>query len=217
VSVTLSEADSKSLIARYGVPVVAEHVVTSAADAVRAADDVGYPCVVKLNGPGIAHKTERGLVKLGQRTARDVHDAATSLLDAVTPDDGPVSLIVARQLSGRRELIAGVVRDPQFGPAVMLGVGGVLAEAIADVAFRLVPVSRVDALELIDDLTSQRLLHEWRGEPPVDRERLVDVVLALSQLAAQEVGVLSVDVNPLIIESGVPVAVDALVEVATGS
>jgi acetyl-CoA synthetase (ADP-forming) len=142
-----------------------------------------------------------------------VHDAAGALLAAATPDDGDVELLVARQVRGTRELIAGVVRDPQLGPAVMLGVGGVLAEALGDVAFRLVPLSRIDAFELIDDLATQRLLASFRGEPPVDRGLLADALVALSACAAAHPEIASIDVNPLIVVDGRPVAVDALVEV----
>ena len=116
-------------------------------------------------------------------------------------------------VSGARELIAGYVRDDEFGPCVMLGVGGVLAEAVADVAFRLVPLERVDADDLIDELRTQALLGPFRGEPPVDRQRLADVVTGLAALAAARTEVVAVDVNPLIVTEGVPVAVDALVEV----
>jgi acetyl-CoA synthetase (ADP-forming) len=210
---TLSEAESKALLARYGIPLVREEIVETVEDAVTAAAAIGYPVVVKLNGPGIAHKTERGLVKLNLSSPDAVRAAATQLLTAVTPDDGTVSLLVAQQARGSRELIAGVVRDPNFGAAVMLGVGGVLAEAIADVAFRLVPLQQVDASELLDDLVTQRLFGPFRGEPAIDRAALCDVVLGLSQLARDNPDVVSVDVNPLIVVDGIAIAVDALVEV----
>jgi acetyl-CoA synthetase (ADP-forming) len=114
---------------------------------------------------------------------------------------------------GNRELIAGLVRDEQFGPCVMLGLGGILAEAVADVAFRLAPLEHGDALDLIDDLGAQSLLGEFRGEPAVDREALADTLMALSRIAADS-DIQSVDLNPLIVVEGRPVAVDALVETA---
>ena len=121
-------------------------------------------------------------------------------------------MLVAAMVSGIRELIAGVVRDPQFGPCVMLGVGGVLAEAVADVAFRMAPLTTVDAHELIDDLRSQALLGPLRGEPPVDRERLAAILTALGAAVADDPSILSIDLNPLIVAGGEPIAVDALVE-----
>lgn len=212
---TLSEADSKARLREHGVPVARERLVATPGDAAAAADDLGYPVVAKLCGAGIAHKTERGLVRLGLRDADAVRDAATALLAAATPDDGDVGVLVGEMVRGNRELIAGLVRDAQFGPCVMLGVGGVLAEAVADVAFRLVPVTRVDAEDLIDDLRTRALLGPFRGEPPVDRAALVDVLVGLSALAESDGDVVSADVNPLIVAAGgVPIAVDALVEVA---
>jgi succinyl-CoA synthetase beta subunit len=209
----MSEADSKALLARHGVPVPDEALVSSAEDAAATAARIGFPVVAKLCGAGLAHKTERGLVRLNLRDGAAVAEAATRLLAAATPEDGDVGVLVGPMVSGLRELIAGLVRDPQFGPCVMLGVGGVLTEALGDVAFRLAPLTRTDAAEMIDDLGSQGLLGPLRGEPAVDRERLVDVLAGLAAVAAAEPRVRSIDVNPLIVSGGVPVAVDALVEV----
>src|ERR671910_5489 len=209
---TLSEADSKELLGGYGVPFPAEHLVATADAAVEAAGALGFPVVVKLGGDAIAHKTERGLVRLGLGSADQVRDAATALLAAATPEDGEVHLLVAPMLRATRELIAGLHRDPQFGMTVMLGVGGVLAEAVADVTFRLVPITPVDAEEMIEDLALQRLLGEFRREPAVDRAALADVLLGLSSAAEQRDDLASADLNPLLIVDGRPLAVDALVE-----
>jgi len=210
---TLSEADSKELLATFGVPFPAERVVSTADDAVEAAGDIGFPVVVKLGGDFIAHKTERGLVRLGLGSADQVHAAATALLAAATADDGEVHLLVAPMLRATRELIAGLHDDDQFGMTVMLGVGGILAEAVADVSFRLVPITPVDAEEMIDDLALQALLGPFRGEPAVDRTAVADVLLGLSDAAAGRHDIVSADLNPLLIVDGRPVAVDALVEV----
>ena len=210
---TLSEPDSKALLAGYGVPVAPERVVHDAAGAATAATEIGFPVVVKLAGDTIAHKTERGLVRLGLTDAASVREAATDLLAAATPEDGEVRVLVAPMLSGQRELIAGLAQDPQFGTTVMVGVGGVLAEAVADVSLRLVPISRVDAEEMIDDLATQALLGPFRGEPAVARDAVADVLLALSTAAEADPTIVSADLNPLIVVDGKPVAVDALVEV----
>ncbi len=211
---TLSEADSKRLLAAHGVVFPDERQVDSVEAAVAAASRIGHPVVLKLGGDAIAHKTERGLVRLGLGDDATVAEAAAALLGAARPDDGEVHLLVAPMLKGNRELIAGLHHDEQFGMTVMLGVGGILAEAIADVVFRLVPITRVDAAEMIADLGTQKLLGELRGEPPVDREALVDVLMGLSAAAEADPSIESADLNPLIVVDGRPVAVDALVEVA---
>ena len=214
---TLSESASKALLREFAIPIADEREVTTEIDAAAAADAFGYPVVVKLCGDGIAHKTERGLVKLGLVDAGAVAAAARELLGQATPDDGEVSLLVAPMISGNREMIAGLLRDPQFGATVMLGVGGVLAEAIADVAFRPAPVSRLEAGEMIDSLATAKLLGPFRGEAAVDRERLIDVIVGLGAVAEARPDVLSIDVNPLIVRAdGSPIAVDALVEIGAG-
>ena len=210
---TLSETDSKRLLAGFGVPVAEERLATTPDDAADAAAALGFPVVAKLNGDAIAHKTERGLVRLGLGDAEAVRRAATELLDLARPEDGDVQVLVAPMIKGSRELIAGLAHDPQFGMTVMLGVGGVLAEAIGDVVLRMVPIDDVDAQEMIDDLATQKLLGEFRGEPAVDREALAAVLLGLSAAAVADHRIRSADLNPLIVDAGRPIAVDALVEV----
>jgi len=191
-----------------------EALVATPGDAVAAAEEIGYPVVVKLCGAAIAHKTERGLVKLGLSDAAAVEAAAEEVLAEIQPGDGDgdVGLLVGSMVSGARELIAGFVRDDEFGPCVMLGIGGIFAEALGDVAFRLVPLDAGDAADLIDDLANQALLGPVRGEPPVDRQALIRILLALAEVGDGDDRIRSIDLNPLIVAGGVPVAVDALVE-----
>ena len=209
---TLSEAESKALLARHGVPVPGEALVSTPDDAAEAAERIGYPVVVKLCGAAIAHKTERGLVRLGLRDDAAVRAAATELLAAARPEDGEVALLIAQMVSGARELIAGFVRDNEFGPCVMLGIGGIFTEALGDVAFRLAPLDIAAAFDLIADLANQALLGAVRGEPPVDRAALARILLALAEVGEGDERIRSIDLNPLIVADGVPVAVDALVE-----
>ena len=210
---TWSEVESKALVSRFGVPFAEEHVAATVEAAVAAAEAIGGPVAVKLNGDAIAHKTERGLVRLGLSDASAVTRAATELLDAARPEDGEVNLLVAPMIKGAREFITGMIRDPQFGPMVMLGVGGILAEAIADVAFRPAPLDEISAGEQIDSLRMQELFGPFRGESAVNRAALIRVLVGLGELAEAHPEIRSVDVNPLIINSnGDPIAVDALVE-----
>jgi acetyl-CoA synthetase (ADP-forming) len=211
---TLSEADAAALLAAHGVPVAPHRLAATPDEAALAADDLGFPVVVKLCGAGIAHKTERGLVRLGLTTHDAVRAAAADLLAAARPEDRVEGVLVASMVTGARELIAGVVRDPTFGPCVMLGFGGILAEAVGDVAFRAAPLAEADAVELIEDLRTRALLGPFRGEAAVDRDRLASVLVALGDLVAARPDIAAVDVNPLVVTpAGEPVAVDALVEV----
>jgi acetate---CoA ligase (ADP-forming) subunit beta len=214
VTNTLSEADSKALLAPFGVPFLDERLVDTPGEAAEAAEAIGTPVVAKLCGDAIAHKTERGLVRLGLNGPDEARAAAVELFAAARPDDGPVQVLVAPMVKATRELIAGISVDAQFGPTVVLGVGGILAEAVADAAVRLVPISEVDAEDMLDELASQALLGPFRGEPAVDRRAVVAVLLALSDAAERVPGLRSVDLNPLMIVAGEPVAVDALVELA---
>ncbi len=212
---TLSEAASKAHLATHGVPFLPEHIVADADAAAAAAEELGYPVVAKLNGAAIAHKTERGLVRLGLGDADSVRRAADELLAAARPEDGEVSVLVAPMVRSNREFICGVATDEQFGPTVLLGVGGILAEAIADVSLRLAPITRADAADMIDDLATQALFGEFRGEAAVDRDGLIAVLMGLSAAVTADESIVSIDLNPVLIHHGAPVAVDALVEVAS--
>lgn len=209
---TLSESRSRLLVSEVGIPVSNWGTASSSEEAVSLAKNFGFPVVAKLCGDEIAHKTERGLVRLNLNTEEAVQKAADELLSIATPEDGDVTLLISEQVQGNRELIVGLVRDEQFGPCVMLGIGGILAEAVADVAFRLAPLSKAEASDLINDLSMQSLLGSFRGEPPLDREALTNTLCALGELAADK-RILSVDLNPLIVSNGKPIAVDALIEI----
>ena len=210
---TLSESRSREIVRAAGVA-VSEFVTASSADeAVSAAADLTYPLVAKLCGDRIAHKTERGLIRLRIADSAALSVACDELLAAATPEDREVEVLISTMVDGNRELIAGLATDEQFGPTVMIGVGGILAEAIEDVVFRLAPLSDFDADDMVEHLASQTLLTELRGEPAVDRASLRSTLVALGTLVETNPEIVSVDLNPLIVVDGVPIAVDALVEV----
>jgi acyl-CoA synthetase (NDP forming) len=214
---TLSESESKALLQGFGVPFPDEHVVPDSTAAVEAARAIGGPVAVKLNGESISHKTERGLVRLGLSGDQAVAAAATELLGAARAEDGDVTLLVAPMIEGRRELIAGFLRDPALGATVVLGIGGIFTEALADVVFRPAPLTFDIARSMVDDLRSSALLGDFRGESPVDRDALAALLEGLGRLAAERPDISSVDINPVIVRSdGSLVAVDALVELGSG-
>jgi acyl-CoA synthetase (NDP forming) len=210
---TLSEHASKALLADYGLPLAQEALATDAEAAVAAGVRIGFPVVAKLCGDAIAHKTERDLVRLGLADQAALRAAAEDLLGRARPEDGDVSVLVAEMVAAKRELIAGVVRDPQFGPCVVLGLGGILTEALGDVTFAAAPLSRDEAKAMVGRLGASHLVTEpFRGEPGTDLDALADVLVGLGRLAVERPDVVSVDVNPLLLRGGKPVAVDALVE-----
>lgn len=206
----LTEAKAKILLSRYGVPVVEESIATNENDAIKRSEVIGFPVVLKGLGTNLTHKTERGLVKVDLRSQEEVRQAFRYIKEAAGTDwEG---CLIQPMIQGKREFVAGLYRDAQFGPVVMFGLGGVYTEAIGDVVFRIAPLSRLDALGMMEDLSSRKLLSDFRGELAANREQLTQTLMGLSQLGIEHPEVMEVDINPLIIErDGGVVAVDALV------
>ncbi len=206
----LTEAESKQILARYGIPVVEETVAFTPDDAVMAAEKFGYPVVLKGLGSKLAHKTERGLVYLNLLTREAVLAAAGAI--GRSAGDDLEGYLVQRMMRGRREFVAGLFSDAQFGPVVMFGLGGIFTEALDDVVFRVAPVSEAQVEAMLDELRSVKLLGPFRGEGPINRKKIIDVILGLSQLAMDCPDIVEVDVNPLLADAtGEITAVDALI------
>jgi acyl-CoA synthetase (NDP forming) len=206
----LTEAQSKQILSGYGIPVVEEIVALRPDDAANAADKLGYPVVLKGLGSKLTHKTERGLVYLNISTREAVLAAANDI--SRSAGDDLEGYLVQPMVRGRREFVAGLFCDAQFGPVVMFGLGGIFTEALDDVVFRVAPVSEVQAQTMLEELRLQKLLGPFRGEAPVDRKKIIDVILGLSQLAMECPDIVKVDVNPLVADAtGGITAVDALI------
>jgi acetate---CoA ligase (ADP-forming) subunit beta len=208
----LSEFESKEFLRSYGIPTVDEKLARNPDEAVRYANELGYPVSVKLCARGLAHKTERNLVRLGLARDDEVLAASVDLLGRRENHESDAQLLVQRMVHGRRELILGLTRDRQFGPCVMLGLGGILAEAIRDVVFRVAPLTSIDATEMVEELKAAPLLGAYRGEPEIDREALARALVALGAIGLEHPEIASIDVNPMIVAGRRPVAVDALIE-----
>lgn len=217
MSVTLSESESKALLAGFGVPFLPEVLASGVDQAVEFAAGCTGPVAMKLCGHSIAHKSERGLVRLGITGVDHARQAFEELMAAARPEDRATGVLVAPMAVGLREFIAGVTVDQVFGPTVAFGLGGVLAEAIGDITVRLAPLRRHDAFDMMESLHSSALLGEFRGEPAVDRERLADLLCSLSEAATSIDGIRSIDLNPVMIVDGLPCALDALVELDHGA
>ncbi len=205
----LSENDSKKILSDYGIPVTREKVVTTENDAVAAAGEIGYPVVLKGSGEELAHKTELNLVVLDVRDEKDVRAAYKKLTSSSTGNVREV--LVQQMIKGDREVVIGMSRDPQFGPCVMFGIGGIFTEILEDVVFGIAPLSRSDAMDMLDAIRGTAILDGFRGKPAIDRNALADILVAVGAIGMNQDRVREIDINPLKFIDGKPVAVDALI------
>jgi acetyltransferase len=204
----LDEHESKNWLETLGLKVVKEVVIKDIDEAIQAANKIGFPVVLKGRIEGQIHKTEAGLVKLNLLNADQVKSAYQEMLSLKIK---PKSFLIQPMLKSDLELIAGIVRDPQFGPAAMLGMGGIWAEVYKDVAFRLAPLNQKDIIDMVSELKGQVLFKGYRGSKPVNMESLADWLIKLGWLAMSFEKIQEIDVNPLLIVDGEPVAVDATI------
>ena len=206
---TLSEYDSKRLMAAYGVPVTREKLASDKNSALEIAAELGYPVVLKACGSQVAHKTEGGLIAVGLSNPEEVSAAYDNL--APKAQAAGAEILVQEMVKGERELVLGMMRDAGFGPCVMLGLGGIFTEALADVCFRPAPLSAYDAAQMQAELKSAKLFGDFRGMPAVDQGAMAKSLSALGQIALDNPEVSQIDLNPMILRGADPVAVDALV------
>lgn len=205
---SLSEFESKLVISAAGVPVTREGLARSREEAVALAEGMGFPVVMKGCSHRLTHKTELGMVKVNIADAQTAATAYDELVAKGIPMDG---VLVQEMVRGSREFVIGLIRDAQFGPCVMFGLGGVFTEALRDVSFRVAPLRELDAEEMIAEIRSIKLLGEFRGSPAVNRSSLVKILVGLGRLGLENEEISEIDINPLIIRGDEPIAVDAMV------
>jgi acetyl-CoA synthetase (ADP-forming) len=205
---TLSEYESRLVIESAGVLVAAAALAKTRDEAVAEAEKIGYPIVMKGCSAELAHKTEAGMVALNIGSSEEAAHVFDELTGKVKNLDG---VLIEKMVRGSREFVIGLSRDPQFGPCVMFGLGGIFTEALKDVTFRVAPLSMEDALEMIDEIKTKKLLGEFRGSPAVDRRALAKALIGVGDLGIKYDSIAEIDINPLIICGDKPVAVDALV------
>ncbi len=206
----ICEDQAKSILHGYGVPVVGEIRAADPQEAARVARQIGFPVVLKAVGTQILHKTEAGLVAVGLKSEAEVTAAAQRMVDSTPlPID---AFLVQPKVHGQREFVAGLFRDPLFGPVVMFGLGGIFTEALNDAVFKVAPLTPADIEAMFAEIRSQKMLGAFRGEAAVDKAALGCILQGLSDLAVQYPQVREIDINPLIVQpDGRPVAVDALI------
>ena len=199
---TIGDADAQAILRAYGIATPESSVVGTAAEAVAYCQKIGYPVAMKIASPDILHKSDVGGVVLGVETAQQVQQAFDTLVKRATahkPDAAIWGCQVQEMVTDASEVIVGVSRDPQFGPLVMFGLGGIYVEVLKDVTFRVAPMSRLQARQMIETIRSYELLAGIRGQSPADIDAIVDTILRISQLATDFEEIAELDINPLFV------------------
>ena len=203
------EHESKQVLAAYHIPVTIDQLVGNAKDLIKAAAKIGYPVAIKGCSADIAHKTEKGLIRIDVRNDAEAATAFEEITAAMEGTDKAV--LVQQMVKGKRELVVGMTRDPQFGPCVMFGLGGIFTEVLQDTTFRVAPLEKRDALEMIQEIRAHKILEAVRGMAPADKDMLAEILVAVGRIGMENKAIKEIDINPVIISDGKPVAVDALV------
>jgi succinyl-CoA synthetase beta subunit len=205
----LSEYESKQFLVSYGIPITNEMLVTEASKLAAACEEIGYPLVLKGCSPDLSHKTEQGIIRVDIRSDDEAREAYTEIKKSLNSHGGDV--LVQEMVKGKRELMVGMTRDPQFGPCVMFGLGGIFTEILKDVSFRVAPLETRDAMDMMHDIRGNKILGSVRGMEAVDVEAMATILTTMGRIGLENPQVKEIDINPLIIREGRPVAVDALV------
>jgi acetyl-CoA synthetase (ADP-forming) len=205
---TLSEFESKQVLAAHGIPVTKEILVNDLKGLMDATRTIGYPLVLKGCSSDIAHKTEKGLIRVDIRNGEEATAAFEEIRAHMGTDFG---VLVQEMVKGQRELVVGLTRDPQFGPCVMFGLGGIFTEILKDISFRVAPLEKRDALGMMQEIRGHKILEAVRGMEAADLDTLSDILIKVGRIGLENETVKEIDINPVIISGDKPVAVDALV------
>lgn len=213
----LSEVEAKALLHAAGIPVARTVLATSEEEAREQAREVGYPVVLKIVSPDIAHKSDVGGVKVGLQDADGVVAAFHEIVanaQAAVPEARIAGVAVQHMAPAGTEVIVGVTTDPQFGPVVMFGLGGIMVEVLKDVTFRVVPLEERDAAQMIEEIKGKAILDGVRGQPPLDKAAVRNVLLKVSEFVMSNPDVRELDLNPLLVYPQGAIAVDARIVIA---
>ena len=207
----LTEVEAKQVLSAYGIPVAKGILATKKEDAQKAAQKIGYPIVMKVVSPDIVHKTEAGAVAVGLKTNEEVLQAFDTLQKNARAykKGAKIHGVLIQEMASGREIIIGSIKDAQFGPTIMFGIGGVLVEVMRDVAFRVVPISKFDAAEMIHEVKGYKILQQFRGQKPINENTILNILLKVSQLISENPQIKELDINPLFANEKEAKAADA--------
>lgn len=206
---TLSEYESKRVLAAYDIPVTREILLMDKTEVQKAAQEIGYPLVMKGCSAAVAHKTEKGLIHVDIRTIEEARNAFDKIMDGLKGLDGAV--LMQEMVYGKRELVMGLSRDNQFGPCVMFGLGGIFTEILRDISFRKAPLTKNDALSMMQEIKGHKILGAIRGMEAADTELLSRILINIGRIGLDIGEVQEIDLNPVILSGAKPVVVDALI------
>ena len=206
---TLSEFESKAILKAYSIPVNREIEVGDEKALLKATRDLGFPVVMKGSSPDLSHKTEHGMVRVDIRNEQEATAAFHEIMDKLNADGGRV--LVQEMVKGERELVVGLTHDDRFGPCVMFGLGGIFTEILKDISFRVAPIEKRDAMEMMQEIKARKILDPVRGMPAADLDKLSDILIKVGTIGLEQEAVQEIDINPVILAGSNPVAVDALV------
>ena len=205
----LSEYESKQILSAYQIPVTREFLVTAERELIRATNEIGYPLVLKGCSEDISHKTEQNLVRVDIRNDHEANIAFKEIMAVLNGAGG--SVLVQELVKGQRELVMGMIRDRQFGASVMFGLGGIFTEILEDVAFRLAPLDKRDARDMMEEIRGRRILENIRGMGAADLDQLGDILIQAGRIGIEHDIIKEIDINPVIISEGKGIAADALI------
>ena len=208
----LTEFESKKILKQIGIPVVETKLAKTQKEAVSFSQKIGFPVALKIISPDVIHKTDSGGVKLGLKNVSEVREAYHEILEAVRkqyPDAIIHGVSVQKMVRPGTEVIIGTSKDPQFGPVIMFGLGGIFVEVLKDVAFRVIPIDRRDAQEMVKEIKGYPLLQGYRGKEPANITVLVEMILKISNLIHKNPQIKGLELNPIFAYKDSAVAVDA--------
>ncbi len=208
----LTETEAKAVCMDYGIPVARSELAENEEEALKLAEKIGFPVVLKIVSPDIIHKSDVGGVIVNLKNAKEVGNAYKQILSNVKKHDANakiIGMLVQEMAPASTEVIVGSIKDPQFGPALMFGLGGVFVEVLKDVTFRIAPVNEEEAREMIEEVKAYPLLKGYRGSPPADINAIVKIILATSKLVMEHEEIKELDLNPIMVYEKGAKAVDA--------
>jgi len=217
----LLENEAKTIIRAYGIPVTKFKVARNIDEAIECAEKIGYPVVLKILSPDILHKSDAGGVKINLKNENEVKKAYEEIIENAKKfkADAKILGVLVQEYAPEpiAEVIVGMTKDPQFGPAIMFGLGGIFVEIFKDVSFRIAPLTEYDAKEMIREIKSYPILTGIRGKPPVDINKLVDIILKVSKLVTEYAEIDQLDLNPIFAYEKGAKTVDARIILSSSS